>query len=235
MERLYMERLEMERKTLSHYHVVTLRRESKKQNGKKKKGEKEKKGIIKMKVIENKCISVLNSAVYNGTRGGNIYGPYFDRYLNFLKAFVTEGFLIEATPLKRPQIPRSKAYQRVRLHYSETDPDAKPDVEIIDWTTQKKVKRETRVYGAQFIVRYTENNHPTFSKLVGVQNVTWTITLTELIQRRKGYKARNPIAKKLKEASGFEFLLLKTPQGWMFEREAIRKRTGGQVFYRLFV
>lgn len=188
-----------------------------------------------MKVIENKCISVLNSAVYNKTSGGNIYGPYVERYLQFLKPFVTEGFLIDASPLRRPQIPRSKAYPRVRVLYSEIDPQEKPVIEIIDWTTQKKVKRETRVYGAQFSIRYTENNRPTFSKIMGVQNITWTITLTELIQRQQGYKARNPISKKLKEASGFEFLLLKTPQGWMFEREAIRKRTGGQVFYRLFV
>ena len=68
-----------------------------------------------------------------------------------------------------------------------------------------------------------------------MQNVTWTITLEELIQRQKGYHRRNAMSKKLQEASGFECLLLKTPQGWIFEREAVRKRTGGQVFYRLFI
>jgi hypothetical protein len=52
-----------------------------------------------MKKVENKCISILNSAVQNDCEGGQIKGRHYPLYAAFLSPFVKEGFLSYYKPV----------------------------------------------------------------------------------------------------------------------------------------
>ena len=63
-----------------------------------------------MKRLENKCISILNSAVQNDCAGGTIQGAEYRLTAAFLSPFVREGFLSHFKPTDKYTLEFGVAY-----------------------------------------------------------------------------------------------------------------------------